>query len=189
MNLIQMTVLSVAGAALGFVAVTSGAAERLVAAISNQASDLPQISAPSLKASTPKADAKGADVPRSGLRRVVLDAGRNGHFKTEAYVNGRSIDVLADTGASWVVLTWEDARSIGLRPDQLEFVCCVNTANGQAEVAPVTLDKVEIGHITVRDVQAAVGARGALSTNLLGMTFIDRLAKFELSSGRLILEQ
>lgn len=53
----------------------------------------------------------------------------------------------------------------------------------------MTLDKVEIGHITVRDVQAAVGARGALSTNLLGMTFIDRLAKFELSSGRLILEQ
>ena len=103
---------------------------------------------------------------------VELKAGRNGHFNAEAEVNGRSIDVMVDTGATMIALTYEDAERAGLFLNSSDFTQAVTTANGVARVAPVTLDRVSIGDITVRNVPAAVAERGRLKTSLLGMTFL-----------------
>jgi aspartyl protease family protein len=120
---------------------------------------------------------------------VEIEAERNGHFSAEADINGRSIPVMIDTGATMVVLSYEDAERAGLLLTDKDFTRAVSTANGTARVAPVTLDRVSIGNITVRDVPAAVAESGRLRTSLLGMTFLSRLSRFDMRAGRLVLQE
>jgi aspartyl protease family protein len=116
-----------------------------------------------------------------------LNASADGHYYAEAEVNGRTLDVMVDTGASMVALTFEDAERAGLRLKPSDFTARVNTANGPAAVAPVMLDRVSIGGIEVRDVRAAVCERGRLDKTLLGMSFLSRLERVDISQGRLTL--
>jgi aspartyl protease family protein len=125
----------------------------------------------------------------SGGRSVEIRASRNGHYETRAYVNGRSIDVMVDTGATVVALTWNDARAAGIHVRDSDFKQRVSTANGEARVAPVTLDSVSIADITVRNVRAVVAEPDRLETTLLGMSFLSRLGKAEMSRGTLVLSE
>ena len=120
---------------------------------------------------------------------VEIAAQDNGHFNTEADINGRTVEVMIDTGATMVALSYEDAERAGLFLREKDFTRAVSTANGVARVAPVTLDRVTIGDITVRDVPAAVAERGRLKTSLLGMSFLSRLSGFDMRAGRLILQE
>ena len=65
----------------------------------------------------------------------------------------------------------------------------MSTANGSVNAAPVTLREVRIDRIVLRDVDAVVLPQGRLSGSLLGMSFLRRLASFEVSKGRLVLTQ
>ena len=131
-----------------------------------------------------------APEPQSGFGgEVRLKSDARGHFVFEAYVNDRPATFMADTGATVVVLTYEDAARLGLSPQGLDFSARVETANGVSYVAPVTLDRVRVDDITVRDVQAVVAERGALATNLLGMSFLGRLKSFAKQGSELVLEQ
>jgi aspartyl protease family protein len=120
-------------------------------------------------------------------RTIELKADRRGHFMVGAHVNGRPVSMLADTGASAVVLTQDDARRTGFNPAGLDYSVPVSTANGTAYVAPVTINRLEVEGILVRDVTAFVAQPGALGHNLLGMTFIGRLTRFSMEGGRLLL--
>ncbi|MGQ0673648.1 MAG: retropepsin-like aspartic protease family protein [Hyphomicrobium sp.] len=135
-----------------------------------------------------EAAAEAAEPPQAASGTVELKAGRNGHFHTDAEINGRTVEVLVDTGATMVALTYEDAERAGIRPQPADFTQGVSTANGIARVAPVVLDRVSIGDITVRGVRAVVSERGRLSTTLLGMTFLSRLERVDMRSGVLVLE-
>jgi aspartyl protease family protein len=88
-----------------------------------------------------------------------------------------------------MALTARAAATLGIHPAPSEFTMMVRTANGAVGAAPVTLNRVEIGSITIRDVAAMVLPEGALSDNLLGMTFLSRLQRYEYSNGRLVLQQ
>ena len=128
--------------------------------------------------------------PKSGFGgEVRLRSDARGHFVFEAYVNDRPATFMADTGATLVVLTYEDAARLGLSPQRLDFSARVETANGVSRVAPVTLDRVRVDDITLRDVNAIVAERGALATNLLGMSFLGRLRSFAKQGSELVLEQ
>ena len=118
---------------------------------------------------------------------VRLRADPRGHFVFDGDVNGRKATFMADTGATFVVLTYEDAAHIGLSPHSLDFSGLAQTANGVARVAPVTLDQVRVEDITVRDVPAVVAEKGALATNLLGMRFLGRLKSFQMQGSELVL--
>jgi aspartyl protease family protein len=120
---------------------------------------------------------------------VRLKADPRGHFVFDAAVDDRPLTFMADTGATIVVLTYEDAKRVGLSPHSLDFSVRVQTANGVAYVAPVTLDRVRVEDITVRNVRGAVAEKGALSTNLLGMSFLGRLKGFQIQGGQLVLIQ
>jgi len=65
----------------------------------------------------------------------------------------------------------------------------VNTANGTTKAAHVILDRVEIGGIRVRDVEAFVLKDDALSFTLVGMSFLRRLASYSVADGSLSLKQ
>lgn len=119
---------------------------------------------------------------------VSLRAGENGHYHTRADVNGRSFHVMVDTGASMVVLTYEDARAAGIHLTPSDFVQTASTANGTARFAPVTLERVSIGSITVRNVRAAVADRGRLAVTLLGMSFLSSLERVDMRDGVMVLK-
>jgi aspartyl protease family protein len=130
------------------------------------------------------------NAPSSNAGQIVeLKAARNGHFSTRADVDGRSIDVMVDTGATMVVLTYEDAQRAGITLNDRDFNRAVSTANGIARVAEVTLGRVGIGNILVRDVPAAVAEPGRLGTSLLGMSFLSRLSRFDMRSDALVLQE
>ncbi|OYW54919.1 MAG: hypothetical protein B7Y80_10670 [Hyphomicrobium sp. 32-62-53] len=114
--------------------------------------------------------------------------GPDGHYHVDAEINGRSVAVLVDTGASVVALTADDADAAGIFVRDRDFTGRIQTANGSARVAPVLLDEVTIGDITVRDVRAVVSEPGALSVSLLGMTFLNQLDRVDMRSGKLILQ-
>jgi aspartyl protease family protein len=121
---------------------------------------------------------------------VELRAGRNGHFFAQAEINGRPIDVLVDTGASGVGLSYEDAEGAGIHVQSNDFIWHSHTANGVVKVAPVTIDRISIGDITVRNVQGTVAEPGRMSTGtLLGMSFLNRLRRVEMRDGTLLLQE
>lgn len=122
-------------------------------------------------------------------REVRLRADPRGHFVLDAAINDRPASFMADTGATLVVLTYEDAARLGLSPHSLDFSGLAQTANGVSRVAPITLDRVRVEDITVRDVPAVVAEKGALATNLLGMSFLSRLKSFQMQGSELILVQ
>ncbi len=117
-----------------------------------------------------------------------LKASSNGHFLATAEINGHSIKVIIDTGATAVALSYEDAEAAGLRPRTLEYNIPVATANGITNGAEVTLQKVEIDGVRVGDVRGLVMPEGALSGTLLGMSFLSRLRGFSVEDGRLVLK-
>lgn len=124
----------------------------------------------------------------SGFERsVTLTAGRNGHFYARAEINGRPVAVLVDTGASSVLLSHDDASSVGVEPHPSDYTIRTRTANGTGRAAPVQIDHVRIGDIEVRDVRGIVAEPGALDVTLLGMDFIGRLGRFELRGRELLL--
>ena len=126
--------------------------------------------------------------PRS-LRGVELRADGRGHFNARASINGRPVDVLVDTGATLVAMSYEDAQNAGVFVREADFTGRVNTANGVARVARVRLDRVEIGDIRVYDVQGLVSERGAMTGTLLGMSFLSKLKKVQMENGRLMLSE
>jgi aspartyl protease family protein len=123
----------------------------------------------------------------SGDGSVTINRRADGAFSVRAEVNGRAQVFQFDTGASSVVLTAENAAAIGIAPPESDFSIRVSTANGTAMAAPVYLDSLTVGTITERRVSALVSRRGALSGNLLGMSFLDRLGSYEVRGDRLVL--
>lgn len=122
-----------------------------------------------------------------GSREAVLTKGLGGHFLARVEVDGQSLSMMVDTGASTVALSYRDAERIGIDMDSLQFVQPVRTANGTAMAAPVTLPDVSVGGISRRNVRAGVLERGKLSESLLGMSYLGSLSSVQMSGDRLIL--
>jgi aspartyl protease family protein len=122
------------------------------------------------------------------MAMTELKAGNMGHYVVRARINKSDIDVMVDTGASVVALSYEDALKAGLRPNTLDFKIPVSTANGAVNAARAKLDRVEIDNVRVDDVDALVLPEGALNGTLLGMSFLSRLDSFKSENGVLTLK-
>jgi aspartyl protease family protein len=125
--------------------------------------------------------------PGSNSRSVVI-ASDQGHYFTDARVDGRNIAFMVDTGATQIALRESDAARLGYRPRTSDYTVRVNTANGEGRAARVELTRVEVGDITVRDVVALIVPDDALNVNLLGMSFLSRV-RWTQDHGQLVLEQ
>jgi aspartyl protease family protein len=144
---------------------------------------------PTPHAASVQAQAGEAPPPDSDGRSLTLAADRQGHFNVEARLAGQSLGFIVDTGASLVALRESDAASVGIHPMPSDYTVRVNTANGEIKAAPAQLDRLELGDIAVEHVAALVLPDDALSTNLLGVSFLSRLKRYEYANGRLVLEQ
>ena len=126
--------------------------------------------------------------PTIGQGGEIIVARRvGGEFVVPAKVNNIAASFLFDTGASSVVVRAEDARRMGLNVTSLDYEVNVTTANGAAFAAPVLLNDFAVGPIVIHNVRALVARPGALSENLLGMSFLDRLKSYSVERGKLVL--
>ena len=120
-------------------------------------------------------------------RTVEVARAFNGDFDVHAEINNARVAMVLDTGASSVVLTREDAKAAGLPLEVLAYTVNVDTANGRTRAAPVVLDRIAIGGLVERSVEALVAQPGQLRTSLLGMSFLNRLQSWEVRGDRLLL--
>lgn len=108
----------------------------------------------------------------SGNASVTLQADGSGHFYANGQINGGSVRMLVDTGATMIAMPASDAVRLGInyRKGQPAYV---STANGTAQAFRVTLDTVRIGDVELSRVDAVVQESG-LPFILLGMSFLKR---------------
>ena len=127
--------------------------------------------------------------PAPSGRKVEIAADDRGHYVGDFKINGRKVEAMIDTGATAVAFNLSTARRLGLQVKLSDMKNTVNTANGQARATLVMVDRLEIGRITIQNVEAVVLEDQALSGTLIGMTFLNRLKKFQVDGGKLLLVQ
>jgi len=132
-------------------------------------------------------------VQQTGEGAVELRRGRDGSFRMTLEIAGHEgtdaqpIPFVVDTGATDIVLTREDAQALGFRAEDLAFLGTARTANGVVRTARVVLDRVMIGDQEHRRVPALVN-EGELHVSLLGMAYLSRFSRIEMTRDRLRLE-
>lgn len=119
---------------------------------------------------------------------VIINQRLGGQFLIPGKVNNVPTSFLFDTGASTVVIRAQDAKKMGLSTSALDFDIEVTTANGSAMAAETRLDELAVGPIVLHNVRALIARPGALSENLLGMSFLERLQSYSVERGRLVLK-
>lgn len=110
----------------------------------------------------------------------------DGHFWADVEINDTRLRMLIDTGASDIALSPRDARRVGLDPSALRYSVPIRTAQGATSAAPVVLDKLHFGAIELKRVDALVMADD-IDVSLIGMSFLDRLAGYEVRSDAMLL--
>lgn len=121
-----------------------------------------------------------ADINPSGNGNptTILAADAQGHFITMGSINGVAVRMLVDTGATWVSMSTDEAWRIGL-PYLNGKRVRVSTANGVVTGYRVMLDTIEVGNITLNQVEGVVreGSIGVAQESivLLGMSFLNRV--------------
>src|SRR3954468_21988012 len=140
-------------------------------------------------ASNMAASARSQQPAETGARTLSIPRDPRGHFQAEGRIDGQRIDFMVDTGASVVALNEKSAARFGLRPQRSDYNATVTTANGTIKAARTRLAMVELGGLVVRDVDAMVLPDEALSENLLGLSFLSKLKRFEYAGGKMVLEQ
>lgn len=120
-----------------------------------------------------------------GGQEIILHKRLNGHFEADVAVDGKTISMLVDTGASMVALSHDDAIRIGIDTSRLDYTMTVMTANGRAQAAPITLEQIAIGPIIRSNVSASVAQDGQLDQSLLGMSFLETLGSMQMQTDEL----
>jgi aspartyl protease family protein len=105
-------------------------------------------------------------------RGVTLQADSQGHFVTLGQINGSTVKMIVDTGATNVALPAAEAARIGL-PYKQGRRGMSNTANGVVPIYLIKLDSVRIGDVELHNVEASIH-EGPLPITLLGMSFLNR---------------
>ncbi|MGL3821594.1 retropepsin-like aspartic protease family protein [Sphingopyxis sp. R3-92] len=111
---------------------------------------------------------------KTGAGEVRLGRSGDSHFYVDTRVDGASVKMMVDTGASIVALTRRDAEAIGIDVDALPVAGTARTAGGEVPMRVVMLDSVAIDGLEVRGVQAAV-IDADMGVSLLGQSFLSKL--------------
>lgn len=130
--------------------------------------------------------------PPSGLRKtasVRIRKGEAGKFVVHGTINGQPVDMILDSGAATVVLKQSDAITAGIDINGMSFDTALKTANGTNYLAPVRLKSVHVGPVEIDDVEALVAKPGTINESLLGMSFLKRLASYEIAGDFVTLRQ
>lgn len=137
--------------------------------------------------SEPSFEAKAslASANADNSRSYALRANEQGHFAGRFRINGKPVDSLIDTGATFVTMSETTARNLGYGGNELRFRYEVVTANGKVKAARINLKTIEIGTVTVRNVDAMVIRGKDLAYPLIGMSFLKKLSGYRAENDEL----
>ncbi len=118
--------------------------------------------------------------------QITVSRSRNGHYYLTLGVNGVPTRFVVDTGATEIVLTQAAARAAGIPLDNLPYLGRAQTANGEVQTARVVLNTLTLDGIKDTNIKASVNG-GDLHESLLGMRYLQRFEKIEISGNQMIL--
>ncbi|MBI1171345.1 TIGR02281 family clan AA aspartic protease [bacterium] len=124
---------------------------------------------------------------QTGAGKVILPRAEDGHYYATLDIDGVTVTFMADTGASSVVLTPQDARRVGIDPARLAYVGQASTANGMVRTARVALHNVSFGPFHEDSLPASVN-QGAMDVSLLGMEYLGRF-QITIAGDRMVLQR
>jgi aspartyl protease family protein len=116
----------------------------------------------------------GSPSSGAGGRSVTLTADGQGHFVTTGQINGVTVRMLVDTGASFISLSSSEAKRLGVNYLAGQRAA-ISTANGVVPAYKVKLDEVRVGDVTLNNVDGMVHVDNSLPIILLGMSFLNRM--------------
>ncbi|MEO7540560.1 MAG: TIGR02281 family clan AA aspartic protease [Sphingomicrobium sp.] len=116
---------------------------------------------------------------------VALDRSDDGHFYADVEINGTSVRMLVDTGASGVALSREAARSAGIATSIGMNDVIGEGADGAVHGEGVTIEHMRLGEASADGVNAVVLDAGGMS--LLGQDFLKRFSSVEIRDNRMVL--
>lgn len=105
---------------------------------------------------------------------TALQRQADGHFYADVSVDGMSVSMMVDTGASMIALTGADAQAIGLTWDETDVVPVARGASGPVLGVSVMLDRVAVGEMEAENVAAIIVPEG-LAISLLGQSFLSQV--------------
>jgi len=98
-----------------------------------------------------------------------------GMYTVDGSINGFPLTFIVDTGATSVAINRNEARRLGLDYKQKGVIGMTSTASGVAKAYALTLQKVRVGEIELKDVKAVVIDSDFPKEALLGMSFLERV--------------
>jgi len=116
---------------------------------------------------------------------ISLDREADGHFYADVRINGNSVHMLIDTGASGIALSRDDARTAGLATSIAMNDVVGEGADGAVRGEVVKLDRVELGPLSASDLDAVVLNSGEQS--LLGQSFLSKYSSVQIEGDRMVL--
>lgn len=116
--------------------------------------------------------------------RIPMDA--DGHFRVRASLNGHTVSLLIDSGATTTAISRDVAERAGIDVDERGFGVAINTANGTIIARRITISRLEVGPIVREDLSAITAAEFG-NTNVLGMNFLSSLRGWGVEDRMLIL--
>lgn len=129
---------------------------------------------------------RSSSIPDQNGGEVRLERDSDSHFYADVQINGRSVRMLVDSGASMIALTRADAEAAGIDVDGLDASGAANTAGGVVPIRPVELDRVRIEGLEVIGVQAAV-IDADMPASLLGQSYLSRLQSVKVEGNTMTL--
>lgn len=106
-----------------------------------------------------------------GAHAASFVAAANNHYFAPVTINGVTEQGMIDTGASTIAMSPESAKHFGIDAShgkQQQF----QTANGKTIDSVITVPKIQVGGLVLRNVMVSVGSSGPI---LIGMSFLHRL--------------
>ena len=108
----------------------------------------------------------------NGIKEVVLQRNRQGHYVANGTINGVPVTFLLDTGATDVAIPAAIARKAGLNQG---YISQAATANGIIQVYSTILDELQLGNIRLHDIKASITPSMGGETILLGMSALKQI--------------
>ena len=133
----------------------------------------------SMQHSRPNAENYLNSVQREQNEPVRVEAGDGGHFFMPVSINGKQIEMVADTGASSIFISYNDALALGINMGSLNFNVSYSTANGKIMAARTTAREIQVGSIVMTNVPITISQNRNNDMSLLGMDFFQRLSSYE----------
>jgi aspartyl protease family protein len=110
-----------------------------------------------------------------GKGQITLYAGGGAHFYADGFINDAPVKFMVDTGATIIAINSVVAGRAGIDYKRTGKPEIVSTASGMARSYAVKISRVQVGEITLHNVDGTVIEGNFPQQPLLGMSFLGQL--------------